>query len=150
MRWLFMKVVANLLVALLIGCAPNGSDWDAIAQRGTLTRKSCEAELANGNFKTHLAVEQCANRSIRAEYAAFGFADIDLINSYFAKREAIAAQLDRGAIPATEAVAEIASARSTAISEVENRQNGRVARAAAILSTMPVTCTTFGAVTTCN
>jgi hypothetical protein len=138
------------LLLTMVGCAPSGTDWGAIARRAELTRKSCEAELANGNFKTRLAVERCANRTIRAEYAAFGFRDIDLIDAYFAKREAVAARLDSGTTTDLEARAEIASARSAEISEMESRQNGRTAAAAAILSTMPVTCTTFGAVTTCN
>jgi hypothetical protein len=144
---MFMKVVASLLVALLMGCAPN---WQAIAQRSNQTRKSCEAELASGNLKNHLEVEQCANPSIRADYAAAGDPDMDLVDEYLTRREAIAAQLDRGAIPVTEAAAERASAAATANSEAERRETGRAARAAAIMSTMPVTCTKFGAVTTCN
>ena len=145
-----MKAVASLLALLLVGCVASGADWKAIDQRANQTHKSCEAELTNGNLKTHLDVEQCANPTIRAYYAASGDPDMDLVDEYFTRREAIAAQLDRGAIPVTEAAAERASAAAAANSEAERRENGRAARATAILSTMPVTCTTFGAVTTCN
>lgn len=83
-------------------------------------------------------------------FASARVPDLDLYEESWAKREAIAARWDSGAITATEARAEIASARSAGISEQQRRQNGRAAATAAILSTMPVTCTTFGTVTTCN
>ena len=85
-------------------------------------------------------------------YAKAGVADIDLLDAYQAKREAIAEREDVGQITETEANAEIAQARADGISALQARVNERTrTRTAAILSATPtpMTCTTFGVTTTC-
>lgn len=75
---------------------------------------------------------------------------MDLIDAYGAQREAIAERLDHHQISEIEANAEFSTARARINSEMQRRAASRAATAAAIISTMPVRCTTFGATTTCN
>lgn len=84
-------------------------------------------------------------------YARAGVGDIDLLDAYQAKREAIAEREDVGQITETEANAEVAQARADGISVLQARVNERTRTTAAILSATPtsMTCTTFGVTTTC-
>lgn len=75
---------------------------------------------------------------------------MDIVDAYFAKREAYAAQLDKKAISLQDERALIATAKMEANSEIQQRATGRAVTGAAIMSTMPVTCTRIGNTTTCN
>src|ERR1700722_17398226 len=92
----FWSVIAAL--ALLGGCVAR-PDWAAINQQAQQIRAACESQHAAGTIKTSFATEQCANGSIRNLYVSAGFPDMDVLDAYFARREAIAAQEDRHAIP---------------------------------------------------
>jgi hypothetical protein len=96
-------------------------------------------------------VERCAAPKVHDIYARAGVGDIDLLDAYQAKREAIAEREDVGQITETEANAEIAQARADGISALQVRVNERTRTTAAILSATPapMTCTTFGVTTTC-
>jgi hypothetical protein len=129
-------------------CAAPGPDWAALRNQANEVRAQCAAaESRNG----HLAGERCAAPKVHDIYAKAGVADIDLLDAYQAKREAIAEREDVGQITETEANAEIAQARADGISALQARVNERTRTTAAILSATPtpMTCTTFGVTTTC-
>jgi hypothetical protein len=116
-------------------------------QANEVRAQCAAAESGNG----HLAVERCAAPKVHDIYASAGVRDIDLLDTYQAKREVIAEREDAGQITETAANAEIAQARTDGISALQARINERTRTTAAILSATPppMTCTTFGATTTC-
>jgi hypothetical protein len=134
------------VVAAVIGCVPAGPDWATLRQVVDMKRAQCAAD----HPQSHLAIEHCTSKYAHEVYAAAGVRDMDLLDAYGAQREVIAERLDHGQISETEANAEIATTRALINSEMQQRAASRAATTAAILSTMPVTCTTFGATTTCN
>jgi hypothetical protein len=141
-------VLPLVVVAVLISaCASPGLEW---AAKTHAIRAQCEDQFLSGTLKTHLATEQCANSAIRDMAVAAQVQDIDILDAYLAKREMYAAQLDTKVITAEEEKALIATARMESNSELQRRTNGRIGAAAAMMSTMPVTCTTIGVSTTCN
>jgi hypothetical protein len=139
-----------VIVILVSACAPAGPNWAAIKQQADSIRAQCESQFASGVIKTYLATEQCANPSIKNLYASAGLRDMDILNALLAKREAYAAQLDRKSISYQDERALIATAIADANSQVQQRSTNRAVTGAAIMSTMPVTCTTIGYTTTCN
>jgi dTDP-4-amino-4,6-dideoxygalactose transaminase len=121
---------------------------DAAAAAAAI-RSDCDRQYESGLLPTATAAEKCANPKIDSIFIAAGSRDLDVIEAYLAKREAIAARLDHKLISAEDAKAEMAVARVEQNSEMERRSNGRAAANAALRSTMPVTCNTFGTTTTC-
>jgi hypothetical protein len=140
--------IAAICCTAASACAAPGPDWVALANQANEVRAQCAAaESGNG----HLAVERCAAPKVHDIYAKGDAADIDLLDAYQAKREAIAEREDGGQITETEAKAEIAQARADGISALRARFNERARTTASILSATPtpMTCTTFGVTTTC-
>ncbi len=145
-----MRVVAITAIccaASACAAAP-GPDWAALRNQANEVRAQCAAAQAGNG---HLAVERCADPKVHDIYARGGVGDIDLLDAYQAKREVIAEREDNRQITETEANAEIAQARTDGISALQARLNERARTSAAILSATPppMTCTTFGATTTC-
>lgn len=137
-------IATSLLAA---GCAP-GPDWTAIAQQAAQLRAGCESQYKSGIIKTALATEQCANPPIRDLYARAGFPDIDVIDAYFARREAIAAQIDRNAISPEEARADFAQAL---VDENTALQQRAASRAMVDAASTPMFCNRLGGPTLiCN
>jgi hypothetical protein len=136
-----LPLIATVL--LLGGCAV-GPDWAAIAQQAAQLRAGCESQYTAGTIKTALATEQCADPPIHNLYASAGYPDLDVLDAYFAKREAIAAQLDRHAIAPEEARAEFAQALVDQNTALQQRATNRAVGFAAINSTMPVYCNRVG------
>ena len=136
-----LAILAGLV--LLAGCAV-GPDWDALNQQATQIRAACDSQHAAGTIKTALATEQCANPPIHNLYAGAHFFDLDVIDAYLAKREAIAAQEDRHAIPPEEARAELAQALVDRNTAFQQRAANRAIGYAASYSTMPAFCNRIG------
>jgi len=148
-----LRTLARLciLAALLSGCAAlTGPDWQAISQQSAQLRAGCESQFAAGTIKTHLATEQCANAPIRNLYASNGWPDMDVLDAFLARREAIADQWDRHAITEAEARADFAQAAADQNTQLQSRAASRAVGAAAIRSTMPVFCTHNGPMLICQ
>jgi hypothetical protein len=137
---LFLRL-ALLAAPLLLAACGIGPDWPAIAQQAAALRASCESQLTSGIVKTHLAVERCANPPIRNLYVQAGWPDIDVLDAYLAKREAIASQWDRGAITPLQARAELAQALVDQNSELQRRY---AERNASLRAPTPMICTRLG------
>lgn len=137
---LFIRI-ALIAAPLLLASCGIGPDWPAIAQQAANLRASCEHALTSGIVKTHLAVERCANPKIRNLYVQAGWPDIDVLDAYLAKREAIASQWDRGAITPLQARADLAQARVDENSELQRRY---AARSATLRAQTPMICTRMG------
>lgn len=125
---------------LLAGCAI-GPSWDALNQQAAQIRAACESQHEAGTIKTALATEQCANPQIDNLYAGVHFIDLDVIDAYLAKREAIAAQEDRNAIAPEDARAQLAQALVDQNSTLQQRN---VNRATAYAATTPTFCSHLG------
>lgn len=133
--WLSGALGASSLL-LLTACAPE-PDWRVIAQQAAQIHATCESQHADST----LAVEQCANGQIGNLYASAGFPDMDVLDAYLAKREAIAAQKDRRAISAEDARADFAQALAEENTLLQQRAVGRSQLAA---STSPFFCDRIG------
>jgi hypothetical protein len=129
--WLFGALGASSLL-LLVACAP-GPDWRAITQRAAQLHATCETQ----HPENALAAEQCANGQISNLYAGAGFPDMDVLDAYLAKREAIAARKDRHMISAEDARADFAQALAEENTFLQQRAASRAQLAA---STSPFFC----------
>lgn len=138
------RAALPLIATLLLGGCAVGPDWGAIGQQADQLRAGCESQHTAGTIKTALATEQCANPPIHNLYASARYPDIDVLDAYFAKREAIAAQLDRRAISPEDAKAEFAQALVDRNTALQQRVTNRAQGLAAINSTMPVFCNRIG------
>ncbi|MGH7032984.1 MAG: hypothetical protein ACREFL_04570 [Stellaceae bacterium] len=132
----------------MAGCAT--TNWPAISQQATSLRAGCESQLTSGALKTHLAAERCANPAILDLYAKAGWPDMDILEAYLAKREAVADQWDRRAITPEQARAELAQANVDQNSELQQRATNRAAGTAALRANMPVICTRRGPTLVCQ
>ena len=139
-----LRTALPLAATMLLGGCAVGPDWAAIAQQADQLRAGCESQHAAGAIKTALATEQCANPPIHNLYASAGYPDLDVLDAYFAKREAIAAQLDRHAIAPEDAKAEFAQALVDRNTALQQRVTNRAQGFAAMNSTMPVFCNRIG------
>src|SRR5262249_34543408 len=88
---------------------------------------ACESRHQSGELRSVLATEQCANTQIRNLYAANGFPDMDVLDAYLARREAIAAAEDRGTISPEEARAQFAEAQVQQNTSLQQRAGSRAA-----------------------
>ncbi|HXE28253.1 MAG TPA: hypothetical protein VN656_07040 [Stellaceae bacterium] len=132
---LFGALAASSLL-LLSACA-TGPDWRAISQQAAQIHATCESQHTD----SALATEQCANSQISNLYASAGFPDMDVLDAYLTKREAIAAQKDRHAISAEDARAEFAQALAEENTMLQQRAASRAQLAA---STRPFFCDRLG------
>jgi hypothetical protein len=123
-------ILAALLAAPLAGCMPTGPSPEAIA--------SAKAEIlaCYKAAKTYVGAARCQNAVLSR------FSQGDLANVIATERVAIAEKRDAGTM--TQAEAEAALAKVIASTNSEAQQ-----RSAAIAASMPVSCTSVGATTTC-
>ena len=145
-RCMAFRMMLLALPLLLAGCGI-GPNWPAIAQQAANIRATCESQLKSGIVRTHLAVEDCANPPIRNLYVQAGWPDIDVLDAYLAKREAIAAQWDRKAITPQQARAEYAQAL---VDENTQLQRRYADRAATLRAVSPMICTRNGPFMYCH
>jgi hypothetical protein len=140
--------LAGAVLVLLSGCATPHPDWGAVKVQADGVRATCERWYARvGRF----TVERCATGSIRLLYVEAGLPDMDILDAYWAQRQAIAARQDAGQISALAADAEMAQARAVADSEAEARGSERAAMVLALAPAVPPpACSTYRGVTTCN
>jgi hypothetical protein len=131
-RLQFFAALGALTLLLLNACAP-APNWRAIAQQAVQIHATCESQHPD----SALATEQCANSQIGNLYLSSGFPDMDVIDAYLAKREAIAAQQDRHLISAEDARAAFAQALAEENTFLQQRAASRAQLAAA---TSPFFC----------
>jgi len=112
---------------LLLGACTPPTDWRAIAQQAMQIHATCESQHPD----SALATEQCANSQISNLYTSAGFPDMDVVDAYLAKREAIAAQKDRHIISAEDARANFAQALAEENTLLQQRAASRAQLAAA-------------------
>jgi hypothetical protein len=137
-RFLF-RVLAALgafSLTMLSACTPP-PDWRAIAQQSAQIHATCESQHPD----SALATEQCANSQISNLYTSAGFPDMDVVDAYLAKREAIAAQKDRHLISAEDARADFAQALAEENTLLQQRA---ASRAQFVAATSPVFCDRVG------
>jgi hypothetical protein len=144
MRRLITIVAAGVM---LTGCV-RPPDWGAVKVQADGVRATCESWYAR---EGRLPVERCTTGVIRLLYVKAGLRDMDILDAYWAQRQAIAARQDAGQISAVAADAEISQARADADFAAQARGSERAAMAVALAPARPpVTCSTYRAVTTCN
>jgi hypothetical protein len=116
--------------AALAGCMPTGPSPEAIA--------SAKQEIlaCYRVSKTHVAAARCQNAVLAR------FSQGDLANVVATERVAIAEKQDAGTLTQAEAEAELAKVIASTNSEAQQRS-------AAMAASMPISCTSVGATTTC-
>lgn len=124
-----VMIAAAILALLLAGCAPTMSP-EAVASVKT------EIETCYKEAKTYVGAARCQNAVLAPFYQG------DLANVVATERVAVAEKRDNGTL--TQAGAEAELARVIASTNSERQQ-----RNAAIAASMPASCTTVGATTTC-
>jgi hypothetical protein len=122
---------------LILGACTPPTDWRTIAQQSMQIHAACESQ----HPESALATEQCANSQIENLYASNGFPDMDVVDAYLAKREAIAAQKDRKIISAEDARAAFAQALAEENTFLQQRAASRAQFNAA---TSPFFCDRVG------
>jgi hypothetical protein len=134
---------------ILSACTLPTTNWPEVHQQAHAVLDQWEQQRVTGLLVNYADVERCASPKIRALYVANHFQYIDLIDLYQAKRLVIAEKRDRQELSDSDAAVQIAEIRVQVISEMEQRSTAAAARAAAISSMMPVSCTTVGNSTVC-
>ncbi len=122
----FLTALGAFSLLLLGACTPP-PDWRAIAQQSVQIHATCASQHPD----SALATEQCANGQIGNLYASAGFPDMDVVDAYLAKREAIAAQKDNHTISAVDARAAFAQALAEENTLLQQRAASRAQLAAA-------------------
>lgn len=105
-------VLPLIATALLLGACAAPPDWSAIDRQAATLRAACERQHDNGLIASALATEQCANPRIRALYAGAGYPQLDVLDTYLARREAIAAAIDRQTIARADGPVKLAEAQT--------------------------------------
>jgi hypothetical protein len=122
--WFSRSLTASFL--LLCGCAL-GPNWASIAQQARQIQATCTAQ----HLDSASAAERCSQGPIRSLYVDAGFLDLDVIDSYLARRAAIAAEEDRHAISPETARAEYAEALAQQNTMLQQRVASRAQISAA-------------------
>jgi hypothetical protein len=143
MRRLPAPLLTIIGLLLVNGCTVD-PDWNVLQQQAAQIRAACDSQHAAGTIKTALATEQCANPPIHKLYADAHFFDLDVIDAYLAKREAIAAQQDRKAIGPEDTRAQLAQALVDENTALQQRSTNRAVTTAASYSPLPLVCNHFG------
>jgi hypothetical protein len=116
-RHVFPKLLAVSSALWLAACAaPN---WTALDQQAFTIRAACERQHQGGMISSALGTERCANGSIHELYASAGYPQMDVLDRYLARREAIAAAVDRHAIPPADAHLRLAEAQTEQVSALQ-------------------------------
>jgi hypothetical protein len=137
-RFPFRSFAALSVFSLLfLGACTPLPDWRAIAKQSEQIHAVCETQ----HPESALATEQCANSQIGNLYVTSGFPDMDVINAYLTKREAIAARKDRKIISEEDARADFAQALAEENTLLQQRSASRAQMAAA---TSPFFCDRVG------
>ena len=117
MRNLLPKLLAAASMLALAACAaPN---WTTIDQQAFTIRAACERQHNNGLIPTALATERCANGTIRRLYADSNYPQMDVLDQYLARREAIANAVDRRTIAPNEAPVKLSEAETEQVSALQ-------------------------------
>jgi hypothetical protein len=116
-RNLLPKLLAAASMLALAACAaPN---WTTIDQQAFTIRAACERQHNNGLIPTALATERCANGTIHRLYADSNYPQMDVLDQYLARREAIANAVDRRTIAPNEAPVKLAEAETEQVSALQ-------------------------------
>ena len=114
---LFPKLFAAASMLSLAACAvPN---WTTIDQQAFTIRAACERQHNNGLIPTELATERCANGTIHRLYADAHYPQMEVLDLYLARREAIANAVDRRTIAPSDAPVKLAEAESEQVAALE-------------------------------
>ena len=133
----------------LVGCSAVTPSPEQQARQDAISR---EIKSCLGNFSYGLNRAKCIN-AIDEKYVRPGYPYPDLLAVIDTSRIAIAERFERKEISEAQAQAAYAKVRSEVAGEYNRRQGQNDAldmqRAALIMSSRPVTCTSFGATTNC-
>jgi hypothetical protein len=114
---LFPKIFAAASVVLLAACAaPN---WTTLDQQAFTIRAACERQHNNGLISSELATEHCANGTIHRLYADAHYPQMDVLDQYLARREAIANAVDRKTIAPNDAPVKLAEAETEQVAALQ-------------------------------
>jgi hypothetical protein len=114
---LFPKLFAAASLLALAACAaPN---WMTIDQQAFTIRAACERQHNNGVIATALATERCANGTIHRLYADAHYPQMDVLDQYLARREAIANAVDRKTIAPNDAPVKLAEAETEQVAALQ-------------------------------
>lgn len=148
--------VAVLAVLLLAGCA-TGPNWDAVHAQADKIAQQCMEKRLKGYLPDKAASVRCASPGILELYAGHGWPYMDLLQYERAQLLAIMEREDRGEFTEAQADAAFAEVLMRVNSEIENRRAADAMQRTAMIRAFqamqppqPVTCTTFGATTTCR
>lgn len=143
-----MRRVILVGLTALCGCA-SGPSPEETARRDAISR---EIGACISTFPYGVKRSRCLN-AIDERYVKPGFPFPDLLALLDTSRVAIAERYERKEITEAEAQALYARVRSEAEGEFAKRRGQQesldMQRAALIMSSRPVTCTSFGATTNC-
>ncbi|HEY1505357.1 MAG TPA: hypothetical protein VGF92_13710 [Stellaceae bacterium] len=142
------KLFAAASVFALAACAaPN---WTSIDRQAFTIRAACERRHANGLIPTELATERCASGTIRRLYADAHYPQMDVLDRYLERREAIAYAVDRKTIAPSDAPVKLAEAETEQIAALQQHGLDPVIYDTAPYRVMPA-CPRFSLTTTlCN
>jgi hypothetical protein len=113
----FPKLFATASVLALGACAaPN---WTTIDQQAFTIRAACERQRDNGLIDSELATERCANPTIHRLYADAHYPQMDVLDQYLARREAIAFAVDRKTIAPSDAPVKLAEAEAEQVAALQ-------------------------------
>jgi hypothetical protein len=116
-RNLLPKLLAAASMLALAACAaPNRTTID---QQAFTIRAACERQHNNGLIPTALATERCANGTILRLYADSNYPQMDVLDQYLARREAIAFAVDRKTIAPNEAPVKLAEAETEQVAALQ-------------------------------
>ena len=145
---LFPKLCVAASVSLLAACA--APHWTKIDQQAFTIRAACERQHINGLIPTALATEQCANGSIHQLYAEAHYPQMDVLDQYLARREAIANAVDRQTLAPADAHVKLAEAETEQVTALETHHLDPIVFGTAPYRVKPV-CEHLGFVhTLCN
>jgi hypothetical protein len=109
-------LAAASLLALAACAAPN---WTTVDQQAFTIRAVCERQHDNGLIPTELGTERCANGTIHQLYADAHYPQMDVLDRYLARREAIANAVDRKTIAPSDAPVKLAEAETEQVAALQ-------------------------------
>jgi hypothetical protein len=113
----FPKLFAAASLLSLAACAaPN---WTTLDQQAFTIRAACERQRDNGLISSELGTERCSNATIHRLYADAHYPQMDVLDQYLARREAIAFAVDRKTIAASDAPVKLAEAETEQVSALQ-------------------------------
>jgi hypothetical protein len=117
--YLFPKIFVGASMLSLAACAaPN---WTTIDQQAFTIRAACERQYNKGLIDSALATERCANGTIHRMYADAHYPQMDVLDQYLARREAIANAVDRKTITPSDAPVKLAEAETEQVSALQQK-----------------------------